>query len=53
MAMDSDTYTARGLLMLSLRPRPILTTTDTLDICIRDVGMMHALLASTQRQMSE
>merc|ERR1711900_73589 len=29
MAMDSDTSTARGLLMLSLRPRPILTTTDT------------------------
>merc|ERR1719184_369424 len=27
MAMDSDTSTARGLLMLSLRP--ILTTTDT------------------------
>merc|ERR1719334_678718 len=33
MAMDSDTSTARGLLMLSLRPRLILTTTDlvTLD----------------------
>merc|ERR1719411_1037339 len=29
MAMDSDTSTARGLLMLSLRPRLILTTTDT------------------------
>merc|ERR1712243_283637 len=27
MAMDSDTSTARGLLMLSLRPRLILTTT--------------------------
>merc|ERR1711955_85950 len=29
MAMDSDTSMARGLLMLSLRPRLILTTTDT------------------------
>merc|ERR1712112_647157 len=29
MAMDSDTSTARGLLMLSLRPRLTLTTTDT------------------------
>merc|ERR1719411_1622384 len=29
MAMDSDTSTARGLLMLSLRPRLILTSTDT------------------------
>merc|ERR1719167_622960 len=30
--MDSDTSTARGLLMLSLRPRLILTTTDTPDL---------------------
>merc|ERR1712112_62491 len=29
MAMDSDTSMARGLLMLSLRPRLILTTLDT------------------------
>merc|ERR1712243_275825 len=29
MAMDSDTSTARGLLMLSLRLRLILTTLDT------------------------
>merc|ERR1712133_229874 len=30
MAMDSDTSTARGLLMLSLRLRLILTTLDTI-----------------------
>merc|ERR1711900_64503 len=32
MAMDSDTSTARGLLMLSLRPRLILTILDTPDL---------------------
>merc|ERR1712112_756905 len=35
MAMDSDT-TARGLLMLSLKPRLILTTSDTPDSDTRD-----------------
>merc|ERR1719184_255219 len=39
MAMDSDTSTARGLLMLSLRPRPILTTTDT-DLVTPDTSDM-------------
>merc|ERR1711879_230240 len=32
MAMDSDTSTARGPLMLSLRPRLILTILDTPDL---------------------
>merc|ERR1712240_757609 len=40
MAMDSDTSTARGLLMLSLRLRLILTTldTDTMDLDTPDTS---------------
>merc|ERR1719414_2323839 len=42
MAMDSDTSTARGLLMLSLRLRLILTTldTDTMDLDTPDTSDM-------------
>merc|ERR1712114_105271 len=41
-AMDSDTSTARGLLMLSLRLRLILTTfdTDTMDLDTPDTSDM-------------
>merc|ERR1711900_68714 len=52
MAMDSDTSTARGLLMLSLRPRPILTTTDT-DLDTPDTLDMPDSLTSTANRFHQ
>merc|ERR1719374_41457 len=49
MAMDSDTSTARGLLMLSLRLRLILTTldTDTMDLDMPDSDTLDTDTADT------
>merc|ERR1711964_895020 len=49
MAMDSDTSTARGLLMLSLRPRLILTTLDTPDFHTSTVNRFHQDLSVNHR----
>merc|ERR1719219_670220 len=50
MAMDSDTSTARGLLMLSLRPRLTLTTTDmVLDTDTSTANRFHQDLSVNHR----